>query len=81
VSFDPVAMVKAIRRTSLNSQRYIERFETLDTDPIVVTDEATQAQRDCQIVKLCRRICAEQTQGATDAQVLAFHNTFLKGWM
>lgn len=80
LAHDPVAMVKATERTSLNSRRFITRFQAADTAPVQVVDAATQAQRDAQIVQITRRICALDP-AVTDAQALALYGTFLKGWM
>lgn len=80
LAHDPVAMVKATERTSLNSRRFITRFQAADTAPVQVVDAATQAQRDAQIVQITRRICALDP-AVTDAQALSLYNTFLKGWM
>lgn len=80
LAHDPVAMVKATERTSLNSRRFITRFQAADTAPVQVVDAATQAQRDAQIVQITRRICALDP-AVTDAQAMSLYNTFLKGWM
>jgi hypothetical protein len=77
---DPVAMVKSTERSSLNSRRFITRFQAADTAPVQVVDATTQAQRDAQIVQITRRICALDP-AVTDAQALALYGTFLKGWM
>jgi hypothetical protein len=80
-SHDPVALVRASQRTSVNSRRFIERFTALDVEPIEVIDAATQVQRTAQIVRLTRRICGQETQGATDIQVFNLYRTFENGWL
>lgn len=81
-NFDPVALLRATQRTSLNSQRYIARFTAADTAPIAVIDDGgvSQGLRDAQIVKLARSIFGQEVQKATDIQVLNMHRTALMGW-
>ena len=64
---------------ALSSRDYIVKFTQSDVDPVTVTDEASQARRDAQIVALCRRITKSITEKATDLQVLRLHHAFMGG--
>lgn len=64
---------------ALKSYQFIEKFNARDTAPITVVDDATQAARNQQIIKLTKRLCARATEKATDAQVLALHRDYFAG--
>lgn len=61
------------------SYEFIARFTALDNAPIVVVDDASQAARDAQIIKLTRVILGGTTHKATDAQVLKLYDDYLAG--
>jgi hypothetical protein len=65
---------------ALKGYQFIARFNARDTAPIAVVDDATQAERDAQVVKLTRAILAAATENATDEQVLNLHRSYFAGF-
>jgi hypothetical protein len=64
---------------ALKSYEFIAKFNARDTTPIVVTDAATQAARNAQVVKLTRALVGLATENATDEQVLNLHRDYFAG--
>lgn len=76
----PIDPTRAVRPPgALKSYEFIARFTAKDTNPVPVTDDASQALRNAQIVQITKGIVGEATQGASDEQILNLHRDYVAG--
>ncbi len=59
----------------MNSRAYIAAFEKLDRNPAEDPE-----LRDKQVIALARKLLKSDVDNVADPQVLALHNSYMRGW-
>jgi hypothetical protein len=78
-TINPTQVAAEADPEAMHSRVFIQKFTAKDTSPITVVDDATQAARNQQIIRITKALLARTLKDASDAQVLQMHRDHFAG--